>query len=445
MASLLLVLPVMRIHRNSYFAALAAVALASFSVGCQSSVRGADAWDELFQQQRTDQGWTGGDGAYSVSLPAGRTLWLFGDSVLGSAQDGRRANLEYRFGNTIAIQQNPQADGDPSVSSIKFDWGAPSSNGWLPIFDDTLDRATIPQSLARARASGRNTAAWAMHGIVVQNDLLLFNAIATPGDCESCGFFNFQVHGSTLSLIAGVDRPYEAWGFESGLGWRSDSRPLQRFVEPGRAGDNGATILWGLYLVPDPEQANALLIYGHRSDGAVGELVVARVSPVEQAADAMDFGRWSYWDGELWASSPESARGILGHVATELSVSRVPGDAEAGWAVVHAGDGLDGAVHVALGSSPLGPFSERYVLRLSDCPPGGFDRESPPLAYAIKAHPELSTEDELLVSVVLARTDTNTTAEGSETGYYVPRFLHLPWHEILDHSQSSRKRCEAKS
>src|SRR5437763_304475 len=28
-------------------------------------------------------GWTGGDGAYSVALPDGRSVWLFGDSFMG--------------------------------------------------------------------------------------------------------------------------------------------------------------------------------------------------------------------------------------------------------------------------------------------------------------------------------------------------------------------------
>ncbi len=28
-------------------------------------------------------GWTGGDGGWSVPLPDGRVLWLFGDSFLG--------------------------------------------------------------------------------------------------------------------------------------------------------------------------------------------------------------------------------------------------------------------------------------------------------------------------------------------------------------------------
>lgn len=40
---------------------------------------------------RNDNGWTGGDGTYAVGLPDGRTVWMFGDSFLGTVNpDGTR-------------------------------------------------------------------------------------------------------------------------------------------------------------------------------------------------------------------------------------------------------------------------------------------------------------------------------------------------------------------
>jgi hypothetical protein len=429
----------MSIQRVFHFAA---AALAITVAGCQSSVREAQAWNEAFQP-RAPHGWSGGDGAYSVSLPAGRTLWLFGDSVLSSTREGRREQLEYRFGNTIAIQQTPPGGGEPSGSEIFFDWAAPGSNGWLPIFDETLQDPAIPASLTQARASGKAMMAWAQHGIVVANDLLLFNLIATPGDCESCGLFNFALHGSTLSVIAGVDRPYREWGFRSGVGWENNRRPLQRFVAPGRPTSGGATLFFGSHVIADPQQPNALLIYGHRAEGDREELIVARVSGVQRAADAMDFARWSYWDGRTWAAQPESARAILAPASFEHSVSRVPESMGSGWAVVHAGHPLDGSVHVALGPAPTGPFAERYVMRLADCPIEGFDPKAGTLAYAVRAHPELSTEDELLISLVVVRAGAGATGPQLETHHYVPRFMHLPWDEILNNSRSSPERCES--
>jgi len=55
-------MPAEQRHEYNRFMALAFVA------GCQSSVRESQAWNEIFQRP-SGHGWTGGDGAYSVSLP----------------------------------------------------------------------------------------------------------------------------------------------------------------------------------------------------------------------------------------------------------------------------------------------------------------------------------------------------------------------------------------
>jgi hypothetical protein len=36
------------------------------------------------------EGWLGGDAAFSILLPDGRSLWLFGDSFVGSANQTNR-------------------------------------------------------------------------------------------------------------------------------------------------------------------------------------------------------------------------------------------------------------------------------------------------------------------------------------------------------------------
>ncbi|MEW6281712.1 MAG: hypothetical protein AB1758_24095, partial [Candidatus Eremiobacterota bacterium] len=47
------------------------------------------------------EGWTGGDGAYSIPL-GGRTLWLFGDTFIGRIRDGRR-EVDRMVHNTVAL------------------------------------------------------------------------------------------------------------------------------------------------------------------------------------------------------------------------------------------------------------------------------------------------------------------------------------------------------
>src|SRR5438132_1310728 len=47
----------------------------------------APEWNARFAGK---EGWIGGDGVYSVVLARDRILWLFGDSLLGTARNGRR-------------------------------------------------------------------------------------------------------------------------------------------------------------------------------------------------------------------------------------------------------------------------------------------------------------------------------------------------------------------
>jgi hypothetical protein len=48
------------------------------------------------------EGWLGGDSAFSISLPDGGSLWLFGDSFVGSANQTNRADSKM-VRNTIAL------------------------------------------------------------------------------------------------------------------------------------------------------------------------------------------------------------------------------------------------------------------------------------------------------------------------------------------------------
>jgi hypothetical protein len=64
----------------------------------------ASAFTQLFAASR--QGWTGGDGTFSVRLPDGRTAWLFGDSFVGGR---RRRGAAWRSGPAVGAQQRRRA------------------------------------------------------------------------------------------------------------------------------------------------------------------------------------------------------------------------------------------------------------------------------------------------------------------------------------------------
>jgi len=84
---------------------LAAVMMLSlllfFCGGCHPASRGAAGCLPGFPDR---DGWYGGDGAYSILLDKGRTLWLFGDTFV-SDREGRnnRVDMDLVLGTTLAV------------------------------------------------------------------------------------------------------------------------------------------------------------------------------------------------------------------------------------------------------------------------------------------------------------------------------------------------------
>jgi hypothetical protein len=412
--------------------------------GCASPAPAeADEWGVAFQRS-SGFGWTGGDAASSIPLPGGRILWLFGDSYLSDVDGGKRTNVQLRFGNTIAIERNVAPGVPPVAADLTFDWGAASSNGWLPIDPEMLRDPAAPRSGLRALELKLPVLSWPLHGTVVGTDLVLFDAVVTPFQCADCGAFPFKLHGSVASVVRGVDRPYEQWGFLSGEGWRKGHEPTQAFVPWSRAGvalDDVRGTLWGTFVMKDPSDPETLYVYGNRQTLDASELVVARVREVRRGDDVLDFGRWTFWDGHRWAPDVGAALGIAVDAAVEGSVVPVPASHGGGYALVQSGDLYGGEVRVSLSEQPWGPFAPRYTLLLADCPVQGFEPGAAQLTYAAKAHPELGTEDEMLVSLVTEHTSQGDATFIADTHEYAPRFVRLPWDEVLSYEQSSKERC----
>lgn len=68
-------------------------------------------FDALFDNRK---GWTGADGAYSLSLSDDINLWLFGDTWLGDIRDGAHVNATI-VNNTVAIQPLLCRQGPPGA------------------------------------------------------------------------------------------------------------------------------------------------------------------------------------------------------------------------------------------------------------------------------------------------------------------------------------------
>jgi hypothetical protein len=431
--------------RHTLLANLTAVFVVVFgATACQGGPDESEAWNAAFQR-RDGFGWSGGDGAYSVPLPNSRTLWLFGDSYLSDVSATGRTDGTIRFGSTIAIQDNLPGLFPPTAADLYFDWGAPNSNGWLPVgWDVLVDDGMVPESIAKARAAKLGLLAWPLHGMTVGSDLVLFTLPVSPFKCDDCEGPAIKVHGSVASIVRGVDRPYSEWGFVREQGWVGGQQPTQRFVSHSRATpalEDPTWTFWGNFVMADPSGVRAVFVYGHQRDGDVNSTVVARVPNVATADDLLAFDNWTFWAGTSWASQPEDAVPIAGNSATETSVLPVPPEHGGGFAMVESNNPYSIEIKVSLAANPWGPFVEKYVLSLADCPIEGFD-PARDVTYAAKAHVEFSTDTSLLVSLVMMpKPGTTSAMVVADPRQYAPRFIELPWTEVMDNAHSSSDRC----
>src|SRR5262245_33553686 len=83
----------------------AALALAAWAAAaCATAPAAPPAAPACFPTFPYEQGWLGGDGAYSVALSPTRTLWLFGDTFVGSPEQQSRDGATF-IHNSIGISE----------------------------------------------------------------------------------------------------------------------------------------------------------------------------------------------------------------------------------------------------------------------------------------------------------------------------------------------------
>ncbi|RPH49179.1 MAG: DUF5005 domain-containing protein [Desulfobacteraceae bacterium] len=219
----------------------------------------ASGFNRLFE--RRGDGWTGGDGTVSVLLPDGRTVWLFGDTLLGSvsADDTRPVDTPF-VRNSLMVQ-----------------------NGALM---ETRLRFAGEEPAAFFAPSSADQWFWPGHGIVDGDQLGIF-------------LHRFELTGSGL------------WD------WRWVGNDLASVSLPSLAltgiqpapSENG--IMYGVCLL----KADAYVyIYGTADRNHPKEAHLAR------APAGRIHGPWSYFSGSSWSDQPTASRSILDGVSTQYSV-----------------------------------------------------------------------------------------------------------------------------
>jgi Domain of unknown function (DUF4185) len=326
--------------------------------------------DALFE---CADGWIGADGAYSVALSPNRTLWLFSDTWVGRIRDGQRTDPTI-VNNTVGVQEGygrrltysiaRGPNGKPTALVVPADGG-----GWF----------------------------WIQAGVACQGELSLFLNQVEKTDDNSV--FGFRSIGLWLGTVANAEQPPEHWR-------------VQQVKMPNTVFSHDRTLAWGAATLRVHDD---LYVYGideRRGKGDLNrQMVLARVP----AESIRDLAAWRYFRDGLWGEDFHNPSPLAGGIACEYSVTPF-GD---GYLAVYTESGLSPRIMGRTAAHPWGPWSAATVLY--ECPEMSCDKKV--FCYAAKAHPSLSSGNDVVVSYVVNSFDFRQVARDAKL--YWPRFVRV--------------------
>jgi hypothetical protein len=353
-------------------------------------------WSSLFCR---NEGWTGADGAASLALPNHRTLWLFGDSWIGPVTDNRHAPPSTLVNNAIAIQCLPGDSKlhDPSAALPPLDFRWNSSNPAKPG--------------AWATPTQPNEWFWPASGAIIAKGpenadrLLLFMSRLGRRDAGD-SVWNFALRGTSLLIIANPQEDPARWHI---------TQHTITTLEADTTGAPAHDLMWGAAVMQDPDDPTHLLVYGINSKQPLARtLLIARApaAAIERAET------WTYYTAPGWSSDAHRAKPIAPNMAPELSLHH-SGQLNR-YVMIYSEPPLGAGILARTANRPEGPWSEPTLLYT--CPEPAQDTRN--LVYSAKAHPELSADNELLISYCVNSTDFWHMA--SHADLYLPRFIRVP-------------------
>lgn len=351
----------------------------------------AEDWNALFNRM---EGWTGGDGTYSVSL-SGRnwlgqadgapTLFLFSDTFIGSVnENGERESGARLVNNTAALLRGSE----PRQDRIQFHWGETADG-----LADALIKPDTPNSEP-------GDWYWTMDATVVDRQVRVFALRLRHVD------EGWRSVGVSLLSIP-IDSPTPL------LETKQMELPLYHFPDDGR-GDIyfGGGILANTVEAGAPHPDGYLYVYGGQHDFLNKKLVAARIRPGE----IEDPAAWRFWDGTQWQEDIDKVAPLYGRSSTAEAVVPMP---EGRFLFLYLLDGFSPDVVVRIAEGPVGPFGN--WTKVYHCPEPDIDPNF--FVYGLRAHMPLSDPGELLVSYNVNSFDFWQLFR--EADIYRPRFVRL--------------------
>jgi hypothetical protein len=338
-------------------------------------------------------GWSGGDCMGSVPLPGARVAWLAADSWIGPIDHGRHAPGSAMVNNAVGVH----TVGNSPPSSIDWAWGPTPRPGVRSAWVMPPEPGTWCWNV------GGGGVIPSIHG---PDRLVVFLADIAPRNPAGDGIWNFRAVGTRVALVQNPSDPPGRWHI-----WH------QRLLT-ALAREKGK-IVWGNAVCTDARTTGPrhVAVFGlDPADPFHKRAVLARCDPDR----IEDFASWRFWDGSGWSEAEADAAPVTPDVTDEFSVHRIMLDHQSVFVMIHAEPMLGPRILARTALTITGPWSEPRPVYTAPEP----GRDSRLFAYAAKAHPELSSPGELLVTYCVNSQDFAHAASDAEVNR--PRFLRVP-------------------
>lgn len=323
-------------------------------------------------------GWLGSDVGDSIVLSPQKTLWLFGDTFIGSLSNGIRVPGAVMINSTIAIQDRAK----PPPDCMTFYW---------------KEKEGKPASFFPHQDGSPGAYYWISKGVVLEGELFLFGW-GISNDKQNA--FGFREEGSVLVRVANpLDSP-ERWVqrvFPLKLG-RDNNFHAAVFVKP--------PYLY-LYGIVQPRQTALARV-------RIDDLLKGRLAEA-----------YEYWvngsAGPHWSQEATNCVPQFLPINSECVVHFEPA-----WGLYtcFTYDAFNPEIYLTVAKDLSGPWSKPAPIYWV---PEHYQFSFPIISYAVRQHPELSTKPgEIVLSYatnVPGSMKEHFTQEGK--ALYVHRFLRV--------------------
>lgn len=326
------------------------------------------------------QGWLGADAAYSIPLPDGRDVWIFGDTLYG----------KHRIVH----------DGTPMMVRNSIGISTCENGRWKLHYVIRKDANGQPQSYFAPQHP--DTWYWAMDGFVDGSDLwvTLLCVRNSPAKSQAMAF---ATCGTDLARISSPGPDPQKW--------KVDYFPLvadgaHAYPSAAVTADNGFEFLFALYEVgARPLLATRLPLSGLND-------------PEKQIEYLATDSQWRN------GFDPSQAMHVMEKGSPELSIRYHP-ELKQWISIMFEPDAFSSKILLRTAPAPTGPWSQGEVIYQApemQMQNPGYDKNT--FCYAAKEHPEFERSD--LVFTYVCNT-FNVPSLATSLDIYFPRAVRMPW------------------